>query len=142
MPPQPILTALKTAALSNVDVRIIIPNKSDAIFPRWCSFSFVEELLEAGVKIYFYNAGFIHSKTIIVDDVFSSIGTSNLDFRSLETNFEVNAFIYEEEFTKKLKNNFNTDLKNSREIILTEWIKRPWHKKLRESLAHIISPML
>lgn len=142
MPPPPVFEALKTAALSNVDVRIIIPEKGDARIAKWCSFSYVEELLEAGVKIYLYKTGFIHSKILISDDVFTTIGTTNLDFRSLETNFEVNAFIYEEQFTLKVKQTFKTDLKNSREIKLQEWIQRPWHNKLRESLAHIVSPML
>ena len=123
-------------------MRILIPEKSDAIFPKWCSFSYVEPLLEAGIKIYFYQPGFIHCKTLIVDDVFSTIGTTNLDFRSLETNFEVNAFIYEKEFTMLLTKHFRADLRNSREIKLSEWTLRPWHQKLRESLAHIFSPML
>lgn len=142
MPPPNIISALKTAALSNVDVRIIIPEKSDAFIPRWSSFSYIGELLEAGIKIYFYKAGFIHSKYIVVDNVFSTIGTTNLDFRSLETNFEINAFIYDEKFTAKLVQTFKTDLQNSCEIKLKEWQLRPWHKKFRESLAHIVSPML
>ena len=142
MPPKTIVAALEMAALSNVDVRIIIPEKSDAITPKWCSFSYVGKLLEAGIKIYFYQTGFIHSKIIIVDDIFSTIGTSNLDFRSLETNFEVNAFVYEKEFTQKLTNYFLADLKDSREINLEEWGRRPWHFKVRESLAHIFAPML
>ena len=142
MPPKIIFSALEMAALSNVDVCIIIPEKSDAITPKWCSFSYVGKLLEAGVKIYFYQTGFIHSKIIIVDDIFSTIGTSNLDFRSLETNFEVNAFVYEKEFTQKLTKHFLDDLENSREINLKEWKKRPWHFKVRESLAHVFAPML
>ncbi|MEZ5106506.1 MAG: cardiolipin synthase [Draconibacterium sp.] len=142
MPPLPLVTALKTAALSNVDVRIIIPEKSDAVIPKWCSFSYVEELLEAGVKIYFYQGGFIHSKMLIVDDVFSSVGTTNLDFRSLETNFEVNAFIYHEKTARQLVQIFKADLKSSKEIKLQEWALRPWRNKFRESLAHIASPML
>ncbi|MDD4143585.1 MAG: cardiolipin synthase [Prolixibacteraceae bacterium] len=142
MPPIQIINALITTALSNVDVRIIIPGKSDAIIPRWSSFSYIEQLLEAGIKIYFYKSGFIHSKYIIVDDIFSSIGTTNLDFRSLETNFEVNAFIYDEEFTKQVTQIFKADMHNSREVKLSEWSKRPWNVKLRESLAHIVSLML
>lgn len=141
MPPQTIVTALKTAALSGVDVRIIIPEKSDAIVPKWCSFSYVEPFLEAGIKIYFYQKGFIHSKTLMIDNIFSTIGTTNLDFRSLETNFEINAFIYERKFTRNLLRHFINDLRNSREIKLAEWTKRPWQDKLRESLAHIVSPM-
>lgn len=142
MPPLQIISAIKTAALSNVDVRIIIPEKSDSPIPMWCSFSYVEELLEAGVRIYFYNTGFIHSKYIIVDDVFSTIGTTNLDFRSLETNFEVNAFIYDEGFTSRMIQIFRKDMRNSREIKLREWQQRPWYFKLRESFAHTVSPML
>lgn len=142
MPPQAIVSALETAALSNVDVRIIIPERSDAITPKWCSFSFIEKLLEAGIKVYFYEKGFTHSKFMLVDNIFSTIGTANMDFRSFETNFEVNAFIYEKEFTQKLEKHFMFDLKNSREIKLNEWKQRPWHFKVRESLAHIISPML
>ena len=117
--------ALKTAALSNVDVRIIIPEKSDSLTPKWSSFSFVEGLLEAGVKIYFYQAGFTHSKFMIVDDVFSTVGTTNLDFRSIETNFEVNAFIYDKKVNDQLVESFLNDMKNSREIELSAWYSRP-----------------
>jgi len=141
MPPQTIVSALKTAALSGVDVRIIIPEKSDAITPKWCSFSYVEQFLEAGIKIYFYQTGFIHCKTLMIDNVFSTVGTTNLDFRSLETNFEINAFIYERKFTRLMLKYFIHDLRNSREIKLSEWKKRAWHFKFRESLAHIVSPM-
>ena len=142
MPPPQIIAALKTASLSNVDVRIIIPEKSDSIIPRWSSFSYVEELLEAGIKIYFFQKGFIHSKYLLVDENFASIGTTNLDFRSLETNFEVNAFIFDESFNARLHKQFKADLRKSRAIRLKEWKQRHWHFKLRESLAHIISPML
>jgi len=142
MPPLQIISALKTASLSNVDVRIIIPEKSDAPIPKWSSFSYIEELLDAGVRIYFYQTGFIHSKYIIVDDAFSTVGTTNLDFRSLETNFEVNAFIYDESFSAQLEKVFRKDMQNSREVKLREWRQRPWHFKLRESFAHTVSPML
>ncbi len=142
MPTSEILYALKVAALSNVDVRILIPEKTDSVIPHWSSFSYIEELLEAGVRIYFYQAGFLHSKYLIVDDTFSTVGTTNLDFRSFETNFEVNAFIYDQVFTASLHKFFKADLRNSREVKLTEWRERPWHFKMKESLAHIVSPML
>jgi cardiolipin synthase A/B len=142
MPPFEIIYALKTAALSHVDVRILFPEKTDSVIPRWSSFSYIEELLEAGVRIYFYQAGFIHSKYLIVDEVFSTVGTTNLDFRSFETNFEVNAFIYDQHITSTLSRQFRSDLRNSREIKLAEWKARKWHYKLRESLAHIVSPLL
>jgi len=141
MPPPELKEALKTAALSQVDVRIIIPEKSDASLSRWCSFSYVEELLEAGVRIYLYQKGFIHSKYLLVDDSISSVGTSNFDFRSFETNFEANAFIYQKEFTNELEEHFLSDLQYCREVRYREWRKRPLFDKIRESLAHIISPM-
>ncbi len=141
MPPPAITTALKTAALGGIDVRIIIPEKSDAHIPRWCSFSYVEELLEAGVRIFFYQKGFIHSKIITIDGVFASVGTANLDFRSLETNFEVNAFVYDEHFTRQMNAYFKVDLRNSREIFLVDWKKRSRFNKTRESLAYFISPL-
>lgn len=142
MPPLQIVSALKTASLSDVDVRIIIPRKSDAFFPKWSSFAYIEDLMEAGVKIYFFRAGFIHSKYIIVDDIFSTTGTTNLDFRSLETNFEINAFIFDHSFNAKMVKQFKVDLRNSQMLKLQEWKERPWHFKLRESIGHIVSPML
>ncbi|MCY1723443.1 cardiolipin synthase [Prolixibacteraceae bacterium Z1-6] len=141
MPPPTLLFALQTAALSNIDVRIIIPEKSDSRISKWASFSYVEKLLEAGVRIFFYKKGFIHSKYMLVDDVFSTLGTSNFDFRSFETNFETNAFIYNSEFSQKLEAHFMDDLQNSREIKLEQWHQRSSFFKVRESLAHIISPM-
>jgi cardiolipin synthase len=142
MPPREIVYALKTAAMRSVDVRILIPHKSDSRIPKWSSFSYVGDLLEAGVHIYFYQAGFIHSKYIIVDSVLSTIGTTNLDFRSLETNFEVNAFVYDKAFSIRLEKLFKLDLQNSMEVKIEEWKKRKWNHKVRESLAHLVSPLL
>jgi len=142
MPTDDIVTALKTSALGGIDVRIIVPGLSDAITPKWGTNSYVEELLEAGVKVYFYNAGFTHSKVIVSDGVFSSVGTANLDFRSLETNFEVNAMIYDEEIAKVLTNQFLEDQEKSELVILEEWQKRPRMNKIKESFARILAPML
>ncbi len=142
MPPREMVYALKTAAMRNVDVRILIPLKSDSQIPKWSSFSYVEELLEAGVRVYLYQAGFIHSKYIVVDSVLASVGTTNLDFRSLETNFEVNAFVYDKAFSMKLEKLFRSDLQNSMEVKLNEWGQRKWQHKVRESLAHLVSPLL
>lgn len=142
MPTSDIITALKTSALGGVDVRIIVPGMSDAITPKWGTNSFIEELLEAGVKVYFYQAGFTHSKVIIVDGIFSSVGTANLDFRSLETNFEVNAMIYDEETAGILANQFLEDQEQSKIVVLEEWVKRPRINKIKESFSRLLSPML
>lgn len=142
MPTADIMTALKTSALGGVDVRIIVPGLSDAITSKWGTNSYIEELLEAGVKVYFYKAGFIHSKVIVVDSVFSSVGTANLDFRSLETNFEVNAMIYDEEIADILTTQFLEDQEKSDVVILEEWKRRPRINKIKESFSRILSPML
>ena len=142
MPPADIVTALKTSALGGIDVRIIVPGLSDAITAKWGTNSYIEELLEAGVKIYFYKAGFIHSKVIAVDGTFSSVGTANLDFRSLETNFEVNAMVYDEEIAGILTKQFLEDQDKSDGVVLEDWIKRPRINKIKESFARILSPLL
>ena len=142
LPTIDLLTAIEIAALSGIDIRILLPGKSDAHIPKWGTDSYIKELLEAGVKVFFYKAGFTHSKVIIVDGVFSSVGSANIDFRSLETNFEVNAMIYDEEIAEELTRNFMDDLQGSEEIDLEIWVKRPWHRKAKESFARIFSPML
>ena len=142
MPTGDIVTALKTSALGGVDVRIIVPGLSDAITPKWGTNSYIEELVESGVKVFFYKGGFTHSKVIIADGIFSSVGTANLDFRSLETNFEVNAMIYDPEIAGILASQFLDDQGKSELVILEEWQKRPRINKIKESFARILSPML
>ena len=142
IPTPEIANAMKVAALGGIDVRILLPQQSDAITPKWSTDSYVEELLEAGVKIYFYQPGFMHSKLIVVDGVFSSVGTANFDFRSLETNFEVNAMMYDEMVASVLENQFLQDLEQSREVRLDEWQERHWWAKVKESFARLLSPVL
>ncbi|MEL7586758.1 MAG: cardiolipin synthase [Prolixibacteraceae bacterium] len=142
IPNSEIGSAMKVAALSGIDIRILLPGRSDAIIPKWGTHSYISELLEAGVRIYFYQPGFMHSKLMVVDGVFSSVGTANLDFRSMETNFEVNAMIYNERTARELEKHFMNDLKQSREIILSEWEQRPRLSKAKESFARLLSPLL
>lgn len=142
IPTVEVATALKIAALSKIDVRILLPEVGDSVIPKWSTFSYIDELLEAGVKIYLYQPGFVHSKLIMVDGKFSSVGTANFDFRSLETNFEINAVIYDEETTKELEVQFFDDLSKSKELDLKTWEDRPKSYKIRESLSRIFSPLL
>lgn len=142
IPTSEILSAMKTVALGGIDIRVLLPGKPDAITPRWSTDSYIEELLEAGVKIYHYQPGLSHSKLVVVDGIFSSVGTANVDFRSLETNFEVNAMIYDAEIAAELEQQFLEDLDQSREIVLSEWRQRPWSSKAKESFARLLSPML
>ena len=142
VPDDSLLMALKTAALRRIDVRILVPGRPDHKTVFWASKSHFQELLEAGVRIYQYNNGFVHSKLFIVDDDFSSVGTANLDIRSLQLNFEVNAFIYDEEVNQKLKSDFYNDLQNSTEVILEDYINRPISHRFKESVARLFSPIL
>ncbi|PXY00910.1 cardiolipin synthase [Marinifilum breve] len=142
MPNGSILMALKTSAMSGVDVRILIPNKSDSFMTYWGTLSYIEELLEAGVRIYFYKAGFNHSKIMTVDGILSTVGTANMDVRSFEQNFEVNALIYDEKITLELRERFLEDLQQSEEIVLEKWIHRSKKQKMQESIARLFTPLL
>jgi len=142
IPDESILMALKIAALSGVDVRLIIPGKPDYKIVHWASHSYLEEIMEAGVRVYQYRKGFIHSKVIIADGALASIGTANMDLRSFHHNFEVNALIYEREVVEDLEYQFFRDLADSEELILREYIKKPLPRQLLESTARLLSPLL
>ena len=136
------IQALKVAALSGVDVRIMIPCKPDHMFVYWASYSYVGELLEAGVKCYTYNDGFIHCKTVCIDGMAASVGTANMDIRSFKLNFEVNAFIYDIETTKRLEAYFIEDLKCCTEITKEVYSKRTYKIRFKESVSRLLSPIL
>ncbi len=104
--------------------------------------TYLGELLEAGVKIYQYQKGFIHSKILIVDGIISSSGTANMDIRSFNLNFEINALIFNQKIAKKLENIFMDDLKNSKEIDYDTYRKRPLSTKLIEAQARLFAPLL
>lgn len=142
VPDDSILEALKLAALSGVEVHLMIPGKPDHLFVYWASLSYVGELLEAGVRCYSYEGGFIHSKIIITDSLVSTIGTANLDIRSFELNFEVNAFIYDAEVSRELEAVFYQDLKDCTELTLPEYLLRPWSVKIKEAFCRLLSPLL
>jgi len=141
VPEESLMMALKTAALSGVDVRIIIPSKPDHFFVYWASRNNIDDLLKAGVHIYEYTKGFVHSKILIVDGIGSSVGTANLDIRSMEINFEVNAFIYDKVVAQKLESDFEQDMLDSREILLEERLKRGIKEKFLESVGRLASPL-
>ncbi len=142
IPDDSILEALKIAGLSGVDVRVIIPSKPDHPFVYWASLSYIGELLQAGVKFYTYQEGFMHSKVIVMDDVVSSVGTANLDIRSFKLNFEVNAFIYDENINKEITEKIHEDFKKCKEITIEEYEKRSIVVKFKESVSRLLSPIL
>ena len=142
VPDDGIFEALRVAALSGLDVRILIPGNPDHFFVYWASMSYLGELLEAGVRVYQYEKGFIHAKVLTIDGVVSSVGSANMDIRSFELNFEVNAFMYDEAVTARLEQDFQNDLRSSVEITKEWYQRRRWWFKVHEAIARLISPML
>ncbi len=142
IPDDSILEALKTTALSGIDVKIIIPAHPDHPFVFAASISYIAELLNSGVKCYMYEKGFIHSKFITIDDKITSIGTTNMDIRSLKLNFEINAFIYDEMITKNFNESFRKDLEDCTEITQEWYDSRGKFFRIQESISRLISPLL
>jgi len=142
IPDESIQEALKIAALSGVDVRLMIPEKEDHLFVHWASLSYVGELLEAGVRCFTYRQGFIHSKMVVVDRLLSTVGTANLDLRSFNLNFEVNAFIYDERISAQLETSFIDDQDKCTELTLTDYLQRSIKVKIKESFSRLLSPIL
>ena len=143
LPNEPVLFALKTAAVAGVDVRILCPRRSDARFVEWASRSYLREAYEAGIKIYLYESGFLHSKMMVCDDSLTTCGSTNVDFRSFENNFEANVFIYDEGIALRMKNIFLKDQEQS--VLLGDIPPRvhpSFKKRLWESLTRLLSPLL
>lgn len=141
-PNEAVLTAIKVAALSGIDVRIMIPSRSDSKVVYWASRSYIGELIEAHVKVYLYRKGFNHSKLLMIDGQFASVGTANMDMRSFEDNFEVSAIIYDRDVTKELEEKFLEDLEQSREVTQEYWDTRPVLHNIYEGFSRLFSPLL
>jgi cardiolipin synthase len=142
LPNEPTLFALKTVALAGVDVRLLCPLKSDARFVEWASRSYLREVMEAGVQVYLYKTGFLHSKLMVCDDNISTCGSTNVDFRSFENNFEANMFFYDEQLALRMKEVFLNDLEQS--VLLTdvkERMKGSFLTRLWESITRMLSPL-
>lgn len=142
LPTDGLLKALQTAALSQVDVRIMMPRRSDSAMLRHASFSYIAECLRSGIKIYLYKPGMLHSKNIIIDEEIASVGSTNFDFRSFEHNFEANLFVYSRDFNRRLSDVFVADLKHSHRVLASHWSNRPRGMKVAESVIRLLSPIL
>jgi len=142
VPTEPIVTAIKTASLSGIDVRIILPYESDSRWLKWCTFTYIKELLASGVKVYLNHDGFQHGKVILCDDIVSSVGSANMDERSFTSNFEVNAVVYDSDFTTRLKNYYLSELQHCEELNLSSFDSRPDRNKGMEAIARLSSPIL
>ncbi|MDW2883993.1 cardiolipin synthase [Exiguobacterium artemiae] len=142
IPDEDLMTALKTAAMSGIDVRILLPSFPDHKVVFYASRSYFDDLLLAGVKIYEYNKGFMHSKVIVVDDAIATIGTANMDLRSFHLNFEVNAFLYGTNSVHELTRDFYEDFSNSSQVEHQVFIQRSFGQRLIESISRLFSPLL
>lgn len=142
VPDKSFLDAIKIAALSGVNIKLLVPGKCDSRFVNIISQSHYEEILAAGVRVFMYNKGFLHAKTLICDQFISVVGSANLDNRSFELNFEINAMVYDAKMAKSLKTQFIKDLESSTEINKNEWLNRPIYKKAIEKVLHLFSPLV
>jgi len=142
IPDEGSVMALKTAALSGLDVRIILQGIPDHRLTYWASHSYVEELLESGVRIYRYTKGILHAKVLILDQAIGVVGSTNFDIRSFSLNFEISAFIYSCHFAQRLEQDFQQDLADSEEILLEEYKLRSMSNRIKESSARLFSPLL
>lgn len=143
LPTEPVVSAMRTATLSGVDVRLMIPMHSDSRMAEMAGRSFVDEAVEAGVKVYCYNSGFNHSKLLISDDTMFSCGSTNVDFRSFDNNFEANAFVYDRETALRMKQVFMDDIRRC--VPYEEYLGTInhgyWHR-LGTSVMRLLSPLL
>lgn len=142
VPDRPILTTLQKAALSGIDVRLMIPCKPDHPFVYWATWYFMGRILKAGARCFLYENGFLHAKSVLVDQKLASCGTANMDIRSFRLNYEINAVIYQKETVNRLEDIFQNDLQNCREITWEEYQKRSPMIWVKETFARLLSPLL
>ncbi|MCM1071879.1 MAG: cardiolipin synthase [[Clostridium] fimetarium] len=142
LPTEGLLHSLQMAALAKIDVRVMLPARSDSDMLRWASNSYVSECLKAGIKVYFYEKGMLHSKVLIVDDEFATVGSANFDFRSFEHNFEANMLVYSQEFNERIKKQFLRDQRGCRRVNPNRWRHRPLPEKALESFMRLFAPIL
>ena len=142
LPGDSLLKALQVAALSKVDVRLMIPRKPDSFLLRYASYSYVKQCLDAGIKIYFYEPGMLHAKVVVIDDEFVTTGSTNFDFRSFEHNFEGNLLLYSKDFNQRMTRIMHDDMMQSTRISLRAWRRRSMWQKALESLTRLFGPLL
>lgn len=142
LPTDSLMHALEVAALSKVDVRIMLPGDSDSKMLQYATFSYITRCLKAGIKVYIYQPGMLHSKMMVVDDSLATVGSTNFDFRSFENNFECSLFVYDQGFNAECREIFFKDLAECRKITLKQWKKRPMVSRVMESILRLVSPIL
>ncbi|MFF2481197.1 cardiolipin synthase [Paenibacillus sp. NPDC058071] len=142
VPDESLMTALKIAALSGVDVNVMLPSKKDHFFVYWATHSYISELLAAGAKCWMYDKGFLHAKMLLIDGKVASVGTANIDIRSFKLNFEMNAFVYDSKTAERLQAIFNKDVEYCTLVTEEAYRKRPLINRFKESISRLLSPIL
>lgn len=142
MPNELVNGCIQMAALSGTEIRLMIPEKSDAKLSDLSASSYLGGVMEAGVRVFKYQGGMLHSKAIVIDDFVSIVGSANIDERSFIHNFEVNAFIYDDKTALQLKKLFMDDIEHCKELTLEEWNNRQRRQKMKESFARLFSPLM
>ena len=144
MPTESVLVAMKTAAIGGVDVRLMVPRKGDAHVVAWASRTYLREIMEAGVKVYMYSGGFLHSKILVADDSMATCGSTNVDFRSFENNFESNVFFYDKDTAVRFRKMFEVDITSS--VLLNslppERLQVSFFSRLWESITRLLAPVM
>jgi cardiolipin synthase A/B len=142
IPGDSIIDALCIAAMSGLSVKLLVPGISDSRVVNAAAKSYYSKLLGAGVEVYLYQKGFIHAKTMVTDSMLTVVGTANMDNRSFELNFEVNALIYDSVIAAQMRTTFFEDLKEAEQINKEAWLSRSWYQQLPEKVARLFSPVL
>ncbi|ANE48903.1 cardiolipin synthase [Paenibacillus swuensis] len=142
IPDDSIYMALKTAAVSGLDVRLVLPGIPDSRLVELAAMSYLEELMQAGVRVFSYQKGFIHAKIMVIDNMLATVGTANMDMRSFFSNFELNAVMFDKKSIRRIEEDFQQDLKDSKELDLKEFSMRSRMQRSKEVLARLLSPLL
>jgi cardiolipin synthase len=142
IPGESLIDALIVSSLGGVSVKLLVPGTSDSRIVNAAARSYYADLLTAGVEIYLYNKGFVHAKTLVADKKVAIVGTANMDYRSFDLNFEVNAIVYDEELANELSDVFYEDTKYAEKIDLVSWNSRPVHMQMLEKTARLVSSLL
>ena len=142
VPDAPIMESLKMASQSGIDVKIMIPCMPDHIFVYWATYSYVGEIIKNGGRVFIYDAGFLHAKTMTVDGQVATVGSTNFDNRSFRLNFEANAFIYDENVTKKLDTIFEKDIESCHELTWELYCQRSRWIKIKEAISRLLTAIL
>ncbi|WP_288530297.1 cardiolipin synthase [uncultured Secundilactobacillus sp.] len=142
IPDDSVLDALRISVMAGVDVRIMIPHMPDHPFVYRATQYYAHQLAKQGVKIYYYEAGFLHAKTIVIDGRIASVGSANMDYRSYKLNFEINAFLYDEKLAQQLADIFEMDVRKSRRITAEMFDNQSFYLRFKQNFSRLLSPIL